>query len=89
MKRIYFGPQAQEVLRPFLQDRPLHQNLFSATEAAEAHRAMRHSLRRSRRRAKTGGRQKSRFAKRIRSHLPSREPGFDAFILIWDFEFRQ
>ncbi|MGD0462867.1 MAG: site-specific integrase [Tepidisphaeraceae bacterium] len=46
-KRIYFGPQAQEILREFLCNRPLDQHLFSAKGAADEHRAIRSSLRKT------------------------------------------
>jgi integrase len=41
-KRIYFGPQAQEILKAFVRDRPLNQFLFNAKEAAQEHRQERH-----------------------------------------------
>jgi integrase len=47
IKRIYFGPQAQKILQLFLSDRPLDQHLFSAKEAAEEHRHIRNSLRKT------------------------------------------
>jgi integrase len=38
-KRIYFGPQAKEVVGPFLQERPLDAFLFSPAEAETERRA--------------------------------------------------
>lgn len=42
---IYFGPRAQELLRPFLTDRPTNAYLFSPAEADAERRAARHEMR--------------------------------------------
>jgi integrase len=44
---IYFGPRAQEVLAPFLTNRPVTHHLFSAAEAEEEHRALKHAARKT------------------------------------------
>ncbi len=46
-KRIYFGPQAKEILQQFLQARPLDAFLFSPAEAEEERRAKLHAARRT------------------------------------------
>ena len=46
-KRIYFGPQAQAVLSPFLQDRPVDAFLFSPRETEQERRAELHKARRT------------------------------------------
>lgn len=46
-KTIYFGPQAQAILKQYLQDRPVDTYLFSAAEAEQARRTRRHAARRT------------------------------------------
>jgi integrase len=44
-KRIYFGPQAKEILQPYLQGRALDKNLFSPVEAEAERREKLHAAR--------------------------------------------
>lgn len=46
-RAIYFGPKAQQVLRPFLLNRPLDAFLFSPREAEAERRAVLHSKRKT------------------------------------------
>jgi len=46
-RTIYIGPKAQEVIKPFLADRPVDTCLFSAAEAQAERRARAHKLRKT------------------------------------------
>ena len=46
-REIYFGPRAQELLRPWMQSRPLAEPLFSPGEAERERRAKRHADRKT------------------------------------------
>jgi integrase len=46
-RTLYFGPECQQVIRPFLADRPVNAPLFSPTEAADHQRAAKSAMRKT------------------------------------------